>query len=504
MYLLKKYWRGANMNNLIDGTKEKLTNENLDNAKDNDNRKIGDGPDAETTTVICPVCGIQNIAGSKFCRECGERFLVEQIVPAESVNVSETSQNIPVQDVPVKDTNTVSEVSNTIVSEDLVEMKQEETAERLMLHCPFCGYENPHEAMFCAECGKKIVKADEGLDKLTLQTAPAVESAAVKSVELVSKEIKEAVSAEPQDAAAQFKQQPENEGNTDSKIPSVESLKNKVISATKTVRDTANQTIQNSKKIEAQDKSLVRLSHEKAGTGDMLVYVFGAMVVLLIVFRFVGSFFESPRTNYRQQQPFVGQKQTQYQSQKPSQTGSAQKQAQPKNNQNQTQPKVNQNKEQPGIQKNPVTQQPVAQPVPSGAVVGAYHSSADQEGNYVHSAKLAVDGNTGSCWSEGVKGLGIGENIEIHFNGNYKVSGMNIWVGHQKSQDLFYQNARPTALRVEGSDGSSEIYYLEDKFGSQRVTFKTPLTVNKVKLIVERVAPGNKYEDTCISEVKFF
>ena len=142
--------------------------------------------------------------------------------------------------------------------------------------------------------------------------------------------------------------------------------------------------------------------------------------------------------------------------------------------------------------------------ITKSAYVNAYHSSADQEGNYVHSAKLTIDGNTGSCWSEGVKGLGVGENIEVHFNGNYKVSGMNIWIGHQKSQDLFYQNARPTALRVESSDGSSEIYNLEDKFGSQRVTFKTPITANKVKLIIERVAPGNKYEDTCISEVEFF
>ena len=137
-------------------------------------------------------------------------------------------------------------------------------------------------------------------------------------------------------------------------------------------------------------------------------------------------------------------------------------------------------------------------------IAGAYHSSADQEGNYVHSAKLAVDGNASTCWSEGVKGVGIGENIEIHFNGNYKVSGMDIWIGHQKSEALFYQNARPVVLRIVGSDGSEEVYNLNDTFGSQRVIFKNPITVNKIKLVVERVAMGSKYEDTCIAEVKFF
>ena len=137
-------------------------------------------------------------------------------------------------------------------------------------------------------------------------------------------------------------------------------------------------------------------------------------------------------------------------------------------------------------------------------IAGAYHSSADQEGSYVHSAKLAVDGNPSSCWSEGVKGLGIDENIEIHFNATCKVSGMNIWIGHQKSEALFYQNARPVALRVVGSDGSSEVYKLKDTFGSQRVEFKQPITVNKIKLVVQEVARGSKYEDTSIAEVNFF
>ena len=346
------------------------------------------------------------------------------------------------------------------------------------LICPSCGSENPSEAIFCCECGSKIVNADESI----------VENDFPKSVE------------------RQFIQQPRNEENADSKLSSVDSLKNKVMSATRIARDTANQTIQNSKKIQTQDKSLGRLSNEKAGAGEILINIFGAMVVLMIAFRFVSSIFESPKINYSQQSS-IAQTQTQQQAQTQSQT-KKQTQATANQSQNQpqtqAQPKTNQPQAQSGPLKPPATQQAGAQPISSGAVVGAYHSSADQEGSYVHSAKLAIDGNTGSCWSEGVRGLGIGENIEIHFNGNYKVSGMNIWIGHQKSQDLFYQNARPTALRVEGSDGASEIYNLEDKFGSQRVTFKTPITANKVKLIVERVAPGNKYEDTCISEVEFF
>ena len=103
-----------------------------------------------------------------------------------------------------------------------------------------------------------------------------------------------------------------------------------------------------------------------------------------------------------------------------------------------------------------------------------------------------------------MQGLGIGENIAIHFNGTYKVSGMNIWIGHQKTEDLFYKNARPIAVRVIGSDGSNEVYNLNDMFGVQRVNFKNPINASNIKIVVEKVAPGNKYEDTCIAEVKFF
>ena len=149
-------------------------------------------------------------------------------------------------------------------------------------------------------------------------------------------------------------------------------------------------------------------------------------------------------------------------------------------------------------------QQPSVPPITKDAIVSAKHSSADNEDGYNHSAALTTDGDTKTCWAEGVPGLGIGENITYYFNTNYKVSGLTIWTGHQKTEDLFYKNARPTAIRVVGSDGSSVIYPLNDVMGMQRVTFNTPITVNNIKLVVEKVAPGNKYEDTCIAEVNFF
>ena len=142
--------------------------------------------------------------------------------------------------------------------------------------------------------------------------------------------------------------------------------------------------------------------------------------------------------------------------------------------------------------------------ITKNAIVSVKHSSVTNEDGNNHSGELTTDGDIKTCWVEGVPGLGIGESILYQFNGNYKVSGLNIWTGHQKSEDLFYKNARPTAIRVIGSDGSNVIYPLNDAMGMQRVTFNNPITVNIIKLVIEKVAPGNKYEDTCIAEVNFF
>lgn len=153
----------------------------------------------------------------------------------------------------------------------------------------------------------------------------------------------------------------------------------------------------------------------------------------------------------------------------------------------------------------PIPPQPPTFPqITSNAIVNASHSSADHEGNYIHSASLAIDGNIQSCWSEGAPEWGLGEFITIYFDGTYKVSGMNIWTGHQKSLELFRQNGRPVAVRVIGSDGSNEQYYLEDRFGMQRVIFRYPINVQSVRITVEGISPGSKYKDTCIAEVNFF
>ena len=142
--------------------------------------------------------------------------------------------------------------------------------------------------------------------------------------------------------------------------------------------------------------------------------------------------------------------------------------------------------------------------ITAGAIASAIHSSADNEDGFVHSATMAIDGDTKTCWVEGVKGYGFGEWIQINFRGTYKVSGFNIWPGHQKSISLFGRNATPIGLRVLGSDGSDNVYTFDAAMGMQHVVFRKPIYVNNIKFVIDKVVPGKMYEDTCISEISFF
>lgn len=47
-----------------------------------------------------------------------------------------------------------------------------------------------------------------------------------------------------------------------------------------------------------------------------------------------------------------------------------------------------------------------------------------------------IDGDLTTGWVEGVSGQGIGETITVYFDGTYLVSGIEIYAGYQKSDDL--------------------------------------------------------------------
>lgn len=129
-------------------------------------------------------------------------------------------------------------------------------------------------------------------------------------------------------------------------------------------------------------------------------------------------------------------------------------------------------------------------------------SSYLSEKNIKHVPDLIMDGDTTTAWVEGVDGNGEGESITFTFGDLYAVSDIKIWNGYQKSEDLYYKNARPAELELEFLDGSTERISLQDtSSGFQEFALERHVT-SYVKVKIISTYEGSKYEDTVISEIE--
>ena len=131
-------------------------------------------------------------------------------------------------------------------------------------------------------------------------------------------------------------------------------------------------------------------------------------------------------------------------------------------------------------------------------------SSYLKEKSIQHIPERLIDQDTTTAWVEGVSGTGEGEFVCFEFDGSYTINGIKIWNGYQKSEDLYYKNARPQKLEVEFSDGTSERLKLQDNVdGSQTFYFDGRIT-SYVKISILSTYKGSKYEDTVMSEIELF
>jgi hypothetical protein len=126
-----------------------------------------------------------------------------------------------------------------------------------------------------------------------------------------------------------------------------------------------------------------------------------------------------------------------------------------------------------------------------------------------HAVK-AGDGRADTCWAEGASGNGVGEWLEISFPQSRGVGGLEVVSGFAGSEETRRANGRPAELRVElyreGAKVSEEILTLEDTADRQEFFLKAGTLdgITAARITVSAVYAGEKYDDTCISEIEFF
>ena len=136
-------------------------------------------------------------------------------------------------------------------------------------------------------------------------------------------------------------------------------------------------------------------------------------------------------------------------------------------------------------------------------------SSTLEGGNY--GVENLQDYNPATAWVEGVSGDGIGESLTYTFPAGTVLTGGTICPGYHKSEDLLQKNGAPSSLQIS-TGGHTVMLDLTQALGSYYGNggsydfwlYEPLVSDGEVTVSIEGVRKGWKYEDTCISELRFF
>lgn len=119
------------------------------------------------------------------------------------------------------------------------------------------------------------------------------------------------------------------------------------------------------------------------------------------------------------------------------------------------------------------------------------------------------DKDSSTCWVEGVDGWGEGEWVEFQWDYPKDIVGMKILPGFARNETLWRENGRPREITVECFNGDESIlkaqFEVEDVMEEQTfyLTNDVLYDCSRLRMTIDEIYPGDKYDDTCISEVEF-
>lgn len=132
-----------------------------------------------------------------------------------------------------------------------------------------------------------------------------------------------------------------------------------------------------------------------------------------------------------------------------------------------------------------------------------------QAGN-TYIAKNLHDYDVRTAWVEGVEGCGENEEIQFTFNmyPNLKVTTIEIFNGYCKDVETWKKNGRVKELQLSVDDTIIGILHCKDTYMGQSFEIgefhcKSKEDTMTFKLTILSTYPGDKYDDTAISEINF-
>lgn len=104
-------------------------------------------------------------------------------------------------------------------------------------------------------------------------------------------------------------------------------------------------------------------------------------------------------------------------------------------------------------------------------------------------------------WYEGDPGNGVGSWIEVDLGGSKNVTKIGVFPGDWTSRDSWTRGNRPKELEVKWSDGTTQLWTLEDGWKMQALTLPSAKATATIRLKVNGVYSGTTFPDTAISEI---
>ena len=128
--------------------------------------------------------------------------------------------------------------------------------------------------------------------------------------------------------------------------------------------------------------------------------------------------------------------------------------------------------------------------------------SADKKQPYRYHPWRTFDGDPFTAWKEGVKGPGIGENLTLKLAQYIMIDKIVILPGYFDPK-WYSANNRVKECTFD-FNGTREKCHLSDEMKPIAVFFSLPIRFKTMVFYIDAVYPGNKYNDTCVSEIQFF
>lgn len=121
-----------------------------------------------------------------------------------------------------------------------------------------------------------------------------------------------------------------------------------------------------------------------------------------------------------------------------------------------------------------------------------------------YAPEKTLDKQAGTMWIEGEETAGLGEYVQYDFPATTTISSIEIRPGNFYSKDFWTRHNRVKEVQVKFQTGSPQRFILDDKQEVQVIKLEAPVKTRFVRIILKGVYQGTTFNDTCISEVRFF